>query len=145
MSKPDELPPAPTRPGHRKRRGRWRATLSELDWALDKLVQIEEAIEALLTQGGKLNAAGLAALFARARDAQRDVRRILATAGPLDGANLDEIREWLGRSLEEWPDEFLEMAFGVYGERHSGRVLFMGKSGHRSEFDPEEGWIPAEG
>lgn len=133
----------PKRPAS-TRRARWRAMLGELDWALDKQVQIEEAIEKLM-RAEKVNAAGLAALFARARDAQQDVRRILANAGPLEGATADEIREWFSRSAEEWPDEYLEMTFRVYGERHKGRVLFVAESGHRAEFDPAEGWRPAEG
>jgi hypothetical protein len=134
---------APPRRPQSSRRARWRATLGELDWALDKKVQIEEAIEKLM-RAERTNAAGLAALFSRARDADADVRRIIANAGPLDGASSDEIREWFSRSAEEWPDEYLEMTFRVYGERHKGRVLFIAESGHRAEFDPAKGWRPAE-
>lgn len=139
-----KLGPAPPTRVHKKRRARWRARLGSLAWVLDKSVQCEEALEKLLTSD-RMNAAGVAALFSRAREFQEDKRRILAESGVLDGAGKEELREWFLRSAEEWPDEFLELAFGIYGERHRGRVLFVADSGHRAEFDPEKGWRPATG
>lgn len=136
----DQLPDAPTRPSHRSRRGRWRAKLGDLEWHLDKLVQVEEAIEKLLG-ASKMNAAGVAALFSRALDVRKGIERIQASRPWMAGATIEELREWLELSLDEWPDEFLELGIRVYAARHKGRILFIHEGGTRAELDPEEGWV----
>lgn len=137
----DELPAAPKRPAHRSRRGRWRAKLSDLAWHLDKLVQIEEAIEKLLS-AQKMNAAGVAALFSRSLDVRRGIERIQASRPWMAGATPEELRDWLERSLDEWPDDFLELAIRVYASKHKGRILFIHEGGTKSTLG-DEGWVPA--
>lgn len=130
----------PTRPKNRPRRGRWRAQLTRIYWYVDKIVQVEEAIEDVL-KFPKFNAAGLAALLSRAKEFREDLERIRKEQpNELDGASRDELREYLGLQMEGWPDEHLEVAFLVYGQRHRGRMLWVGDGGHRSEWDPETGW-----
>lgn len=143
--RPDQLPPPPKLPRgkHARKQAEWRAQLSNLNWALDKLAQVEEII-LTLKKAKPVSGQALAAMISRSFEARRMAEAALANFVPLEGASDDELREWLGRSLEDWPDEFLEMGFRVYGERHAGRVLFLSKGGHRAEFDPESGWIQTE-
>lgn len=128
----------PTRP--RKQRGQWRARLEMMDWQLDKMVQVEDAIEKIL-KSEKFNAAGLAALLARAASFRAEYERAKsAQPDDLEGATPAEIRSILELQLTDWPDDHLEMAFRVYAERHGGTLLFVGEGGHRSEFDADTGW-----
>lgn len=139
MNEPEPLEP-PKRPPHRARRGRWRAKLTRMDWLLDKLVQVEEAIELVLAMP-KMNAAGLAALLARSASFRTDLERARAEIpDELAGATPAEIRTMLELQLADWPDDHLEVAFLVYGERRRGRILFIGEGGHKAEFDPMTGW-----
>lgn len=138
------IPEPPKRP-RRDRRARWRAKLPKLLYFVDKLVQIEDAIEKTIGNG-KFNAAGLASLVKQTLDI-RDKLDTLIDQSPdeLDGADPAEIREYLGTVMEQWPNEHLELAFRVYAERHVGRVLFISDGGHQAEFDAEGGWRAVEG
>ena len=139
MNELEPLDP-PRRPAHLRRRGRWRARLGRIEWYLDKIVQVEEAIERVLGVA-KFNAAGLAALMSRAAGFREDLERIRrAIPDELEGADRAEIRDRLELQLEDWPDEHLEVSFLVYGRRHHGRILFVSESGHRAEYDPDLGW-----
>ena len=103
-------------------------------------MQVEEAIERVLA-AQKFNAAGLAALMSRAAQFRKDLERArAATPDELEGASPEEILEHLEAQLADWPDQHLEAAFVVYGERHDGQLLFVGEGGHRAEFDRDAGW-----
>ena len=109
-------------------------------WAEDKSVQSEMVLGQMMAQmqnGEKINAAGLAAMFTRAREAREKVEAIRATTGGFKGSE-EELREQMGLAMEEWPDSYLELAFRVYSDRHAGRVLFVSKSGHRAEYDADQ-------
>lgn len=56
----------------------------------------------------------------------------------LAGMSPEQLVEWASLALEGWPDQVLEVAFRIYSIRHRGRILFVGESGHRSEYDPLE-------
>jgi hypothetical protein len=138
--KPDQQLPAPPRLPPSKSRATFRTRLAKLPWHLDKLRQIEGAIEKVLGQK-TFNAAGLAALMARAVDARDAVDALIAERpDELAGMSPEQLVEWAGLALEGWPDQVLEVAFRVYSLRHRGRILFVGDSGHKSEYDPVEGW-----
>ncbi len=114
--------------------------LDTISWHLDKVVQVEEAIERVLSTT-KFNAAGLAALMSRAAQFRKDLERARAeTPDTLEGATPEEIRNILELQLHDWPDDHLEVSFRVYAERHGGTLLFVGEGGHRSEFDADTGW-----
>ena len=123
---------------------RARLEMTFIDWAEDKVVQCEMAIGALtyeVLNGGKVNAAGLAALLTRAREARDKVELIRQSMGIFSGSP-EELREQMARSLNEWPDQYLELAFAVYSERNKGRVLFESVAGHKAYYDLEEGcWV----
>lgn len=135
----DALPSPPRRP-RRRDRARWRATLARIEYLGDKLVQIEEAIETLL-DADRVNAAGLAALITRSIDVRGSLdAELAAQPDRLEGATAEELVEFHRKALEEQPDQLLEAAFAVYGERHRGRFIFVGEGGHRTEYVPGEGW-----
>lgn len=138
MSEDRQLPDPPVRP-RKSARARWRARLPRLPWHLDKLTQIEEAIERVL--GAKVvNGPALAALLKRAQDARAIVDRIVSESpDQLAGMTPAELVEWAGLALEGWPDQVLEVALRVYSIRHRGRVVFVSEAGHRAEYDPVEG------
>lgn len=144
MSTSPELPRAPRRPARQERRASWRVRLPTLDWYLDKLRQVEDAIERVMDQP-KFNAAGLASLITRAEAARATIDRLLAEhPDELAGMTADQLAAWAGNAMATWPDQVLERAFAVYGERHHGRFIFITDSGHRAEFDPEGGaWAEA--
>lgn len=148
VHEPPKRPPS-------KRRPRWRAQLTEIDWYSDKLVQIEEMLELLTTAptddagnlipGWRPNGNPIAALMLRAADFRTKLDRLLSgRPNLLEGMDPAEVREYLQPVLEEWPDQVLELALQVYGERHRGRFLFVAESGHRAEYDPAEGWVSEE-
>lgn len=144
----------PKRPA-RKRRPRWRAQLSEIDWYSDKLVQIEEILEQLTAvpvdeEGNpstrwRPNGNPIAALMLRASDFRAKLDRLLqGRPNVLEGMSLEEIREYLTPVLESWPDPVLELALEVYGLRHRGAVQFESEAGHRSAYVPLTGWCPVD-
>lgn len=113
--------------------------MPRLPWHLDKLTQIEGAIERLL-EAKVVNGAALAALLKRAQDERATVDAIVAERpDELAGMEPAELVEWARLALESWPDQVLEVAFRVYSIRHRGQILFVGESGHRAEYDPVGG------
>jgi hypothetical protein len=117
------LPAAPTRPaaGDVATLARWRARLGPVEYAADKLVQVEEALEQAI--GKAANAAAIAALFARAADARRALDVALAER-PETQAVRDPaaFASWLATALDEWTDAHLEAALRCYAARHRARI-----------------------
>lgn len=139
MSADRELPEPPKRPSKRDARASWRVRLGRLPWHLDKLRQLEEAIEVTLANK-RFNAAGLAALMLRAQDARERIDGILAERpDEIAGMSADELVAWARLALASWPDQVLEVALALYCQRHRGHLEFVGEAGHRAVFDPLEG------
>ncbi len=53
---------------------------------------------------------------------------------------LEERLERLQMAVAVWPDDYLEVALRIYGERHKGRILLVTDQG-RARLE-EEGWEP---
>ena len=117
-----------------------RTKLGPLAWRIDKLEQLETGIHEIM-KSERINAVGLAALTKSAMKLRGEIDALSAVASDEFGnMSRDEIREYLGTLLEEWPDEFIELAFLVYAEKHGGRVVFVAEGGRQTEYDAAEGW-----
>lgn len=116
------LPAAPARPvGDVATLARWRARLGPVEYAADKLVQVEEALEQAI--GKAANAAAIAALFARAADARRALDVALAERPDVQAvSDPAAFGAWLATALDEWSDAHLEAALRCYAARHRARV-----------------------
>lgn len=125
-----------------------RLAMTFVHWAEDKSIQAETVLGFLMKQiaaNEKVNMAGFAAMFTRAREAREHVEIIRKTTGQGHGT-AEELRAQMLQSMEEWPDEYLELAFRVYSERHNGQALFVAKGGHKTEFDLDANtWVTSEG
>lgn len=141
----DKAIPEPPRRPRRDRRARWRAQLPRMLYFVDKLVQVEDAIEKTIG-GTKFNAAGLASLVKQTLDIREKLDELLDLApDDLEGASPEEIRQYLSIVMEQWPNDHLEVAFRIYAERHGGRVLFISDGGHKAELDESGEWRSVEG
>ena len=136
----------PKRP--RERRGRntvpkWRVTLNELDYLLDKLVEVEKVSRDMISGAMGWNAAAYAALVSRGLDLKQRIERAKAQQpDEVSGATPEELRRLIRLQLEGWPDEHIEVAFGVYSDRHDGQLMFVG-DGHHAEWNTDaERWEP---
>ncbi len=49
-------------------------------------------------------------------------------------AAIEERLERLQMAVAEWPDDYLEVALRIYGERHKGRIVLVTEQGRRRRF-----------
>jgi hypothetical protein len=118
---------------------RWRARLPPLEHALDKLVQVEEALDQAIMSG--TNSAGTRALMseATAQVVRRD--ELLAQRPDLLASMTPEaLSAWLDTTLADWPDQHLEAALLVYAQRHKGAIR-LATEDHQRELTAD-GWGP---
>ncbi len=72
-----------------------------------------------------------------------DARKALDAGRPTSEPELseEEVAMQLEVDMLDWPDQFLELALRVFGERHHGRILLVTEK-HRAEL-VEGAWVTA--
>ena len=135
-----DIPDPPRRPAlEGEALARWRARLCPLDHVLDKLVQVEQALDAAITSGS--NAAATRALMSEAREQRQQRDELLAQRPDLLASMTPEaLSAWLDTTLADWPDQHLEAALLVYAHRHKGAIR-LATEDHQRELTAD-GWGP---